>query len=542
MRRIFFILGLTISLTATACFPPKASHQPPPDAPRLVLFLVVDQGRADYFERFASHFSGGIAHLLESSVDFRNTWHQHAMSKTAPGHATIATGSHPARHGIVGNSWFDRATGTTVDSDEDDRYSPAVSPSRLVTTGLAGWVKAAYPESRVFTASLKSRAAVMLGGRDADAALWYDDETGRFTSSDYYPHGSPYWLQEFHEEPLPDRLFGTAWELLPATAAAIEPQGLEEVERGIVRGRMPRPIGSTKTAPTSGYYGDFLGESPFGDAYLGELAWALVENEGLGDDGWPDVLSISFSSLDYIGHRYGPNSPEVLDTLLRLDQVLDLLFQRLDRTIGLDNVLISFTSDHGVAAIPEYSSGRRFWVEERSCVQRAARVLDKKFGRAAWLEADLVLDHAVLSRRNVDAATATSLLADALEACPGVERVWTEQEIAGEAALSDPVGRLFHNSFYPGRSEDLLLQAEAGAILSNIETNHGSAHAFDRQVPWFLISPSLSARRVTVEVATVDIAPTVAEILGVTVPTPHDGTSRLTLARTGDPNQPQGGA
>ena len=528
MYKLLSALLATLSLAIAGCTPREASEPPPEGTPRLVPFLVVDQARADYLTRFAPYFSGGLERLLRESVDFTTTSHNHAMTKTAPGHATLASGTNPSRHGIVGNSWYDRQLGASVDSDEDSSYTPDRAPTRLLVPTLGDWIKSAYPEAKVFAASAKSRSAVLSAGHSADAAFWYDDETGRFVSSDYYPRPAPPWLESFHENPLPDRLFGTAWEPLPEVAAAVDALGLEAVNRGVLPGQLPRPVGPATTAIGESYYWRFRSQTPFGDAYLGEFVWHLVEEEGLGEDAFPDLLAVSFSALDYIGHSYGPNSPEALDTLLRLDQVLGDLLDRLDEGVGLENVIVSLSADHGVADLPETSGGRRFWLEERSCLQRASRALDTRFGPADWLEADLVFDRSVLAGLNIDLAKAEGILAEAIEACPGIEQVWTSTELSSNE-IEDPHGQLFARSFYSGRSEDLMLQIEAGSIKAIMETTHGSPHDYDRYVPWLLRAPSITAHRIDEPVFTVDVAPTLADILGIAAPAGLDGQSRLDL-------------
>lgn len=527
-------------LVLAACAPqpavePSAAVEPPPEeTPRLILSLVVDQLRADYLTRFEPYFSAGLARLQAESVDFSLTYHDHAISSTAPGHATLATGAHPSRHGIVGNSWYDRALDESVEADEDWTFEPERAPTRMLATTLGDWIKAAYPSAKVYAASGKSRAAVTSAGHMADAAFWYDGETGRFVSSDYYPNGAPAWLETFNENALPDRLFGTPWEPLPQVAAAVEELGLEKVDLGIARGQLPRPVGPATTVPGESYYWAFIGQAPFADAFVGEFAAALIEQEDLGQDAWPDLLTVSFSSLDYLGHDFGPNSPEIADVLLRLDQIIGALLDRLDESVGLDNVLVVLSADHGVAEIPEYAGARRFWLEERTCVQRASQALDERFGSADWLEWDLVFDSDVLAGAGVALADAEAVLAEALEACPGIARVWTSAELSA-AEIDDPDGQLYAHSFHPERSEDLQIQVERGAMKSTGETSHGTPYDYDRHVPWLLRLPAVMVGRVDEPVRTVDIAPTIAEILAVEPAADIDGRSRLDLATNAAP-------
>lgn len=496
------------------------------------MLFVVDQARADYFTRFADRFEHGIGRLLAESVAFTETRHDHAITKTAPGHASLASGVHPARHGIVGNNWFDRESGTEVDADEDEAYEPDRAPTRMLATTLGDWLKETYPLSKVFAISVKSRASVTSAGHAADGAFWFDTESGRFVTSDYYPNPEPDWLESFHRDPLPDRLFGTSWEVLPGAAAAAHGLGFPPIDRGIVKRRPPRPIGPVTTVTDERYYRDFRDETPFADAYLGELAAALVTGESLGADQYPDLLVVAFSALDYIGHRYGPASAEVVDTLLRLDRVIGTFLEQLDTQIGLDNVVVSLTSDHGTPPIPEYAGGRRFWTEERACIQQAPRALEARFGEAEWLAADLVFDRDVLAAEGVALADAEDVLAEAISICPGVERVWTGSRLTAAASDHDSLTALFAQAFHPDRSSDLIIQNEAGALMvSSTETNHGSPHDYDRHVPWLLRLPASAGANIAEPVSTVDVAPTLAALLEVPVPADLDGRSRLALAR-----------
>jgi predicted AlkP superfamily pyrophosphatase or phosphodiesterase len=527
-------LLLMLAFASGACTQPDSPEPVPTSAPvpegtpKLVLFLVIDQCRADYLERFRPLLTSGLDRLLSESVVFTNAHHDHAWTKTAPGHATLATGTHPSRHGIVSNEWYDRETGEVIDSDDDSRWDDDRSPYRMLAPTLSDRMKETWPESKVYGASGKSRGAILPAGQKADRAFWIDDEIGRFLTSTYYGETPPAWLAEFHESALPDRFFGTVWEPLPAVLGVTADLRIEPLNRGIGHHQFPHPVGRSSVHPDEFFYEDFYW-TPFSDRYLLELAQTLLVEEELGADEYPDFLSLSFSALDLVGHAWGPDSPEVLDTLLRLDQTLGELFDFIDRRVGLENTLISFSADHGVSPVPEVSlergyEARRFGMEERRCVQSLNSRLSDQFGEASWFEDDARFDRAVLEDQGVSLEEAAATAKRLLEECPGVERVWTATELQSESPPADDVERLHRNNFHPERSPDLLIQFEAWSVnRTDSTTTHGSPYPYDTHVPWLLRLPSGAHGQIDERVHTVDVAPTLAGILGVDLGTEIDG-------------------
>ena len=311
-----------------------------PNAPRLILFLVVDQARSDYLERFRPLLRHGLGRLLEESVVFTDAHHGHASTSTSPGHASLSTGRHPSGHGIVANYWYDRTEGEEVYSVRDG--NDVRTPERLLAPTLGDWLKAASPGSKVFAASGKDRAAILTAGHRADAAYWFDDDDGNFVTAPHYGERRPPWLDAFHEELHAARFFGRAWQALPE---ALDPQGLYDVEpldEGLFRRDLPRPLGRATLIPDEYFY-RALFRSPFLDEYLADFVLALIEGEDLGGDEVTDFLGVSFSALDTVGHGYGPNSPELLDTVLRLDLAVGRILEALDARIGLDRVIVSLS-------------------------------------------------------------------------------------------------------------------------------------------------------------------------------------------------------
>ncbi len=516
------------SPTALAATEPTTTSVAPPPvgAPRLILFLVIDQARADYLERFRPLLKHGLARLLDESVVFTEMRHDHAFTTTAPGHATLATGVHPSRHGIVNNWWFDREAMEEIAAVGDEP-----GPEMLEVTALGDWLQLRYPESKVFVASGKDRGAVLTGGKQPDGAFWSDDETGRFTSSEYYPAEEPAWLTAYHQEHFPDRYFGQTWEPLPEVMTHAAAYGLEPLEFRPIADSFPHPLGRATPTPDANFYDVLFGDTPFGDAYLADFAVALIDGEQLGQDASPDFLGLAFSALDKVGHGYGPDSPEVLDTLLRLDRTLGELLVAIDQRVGLDNTLISLSADHGVMPVPEVAlakgrAARRFGAAEIACFQQVDAQLRAKFGDQNWFLQEFYLDRVAAAAAGVDPAEIEAETRKGIETCPGVVRAWTRSELEGYAG-DDAMQRLYSNSFFPDRSADVLVQLEPYTLRSRRSiATHGSPYDYDRHVPWLLRLPGVEPAKVEEPVFTVDVAPTVAHLVGVTPPSDLDGVDR----------------
>lgn len=530
------VLGLLGVLWWGGCGQAPEVEAPPVGTPRLVVMVVVDQLRADQLERVRPLLAedGGLRRLVEEGVYFTQAHHGHAVTYTAPGHAALATGQHPARSGIVANEWFDRASREKVSAVEDD--DGEVGPGRLLVTSIGDWVKERYPAARVVAASGKDRGAVLIVGHGGDGAFWFDPEDGLFAASGYYG-GEPSWLAEFNgSQRLAEVFTGAEWTPLPVDPAAAAAAGFEPFGRGPFDRGLPRLLGGFDWVPGSGYWGSIY-RSPFVDEHLARLAQVLVAEEELGADEWPDLLALSFSALDNVGHAYGPWSLEALDVLLRLDRALGEIFALLDRRVGRDAYLVALSSDHGVAPVPEIAAAggaaaRRAAAEEVRCLRRAVAAIAERFGEGVWLADDGYLDRGLLAERALDPRQVEAAADSALAACPGIEAVWTRSEIEALAPGPTPAPRspgwlpaLYRNTFHPERSPDLLLQTAPDFLpIAGSHTTHASPHPHDTHVPIVLWRPSLPAGTVSTPVLTVDLAPTLASLLDL--PSPPDLAGR----------------
>ena len=467
----------------------------PPPRPRLVLVLTVDQFRYDYLTRFDAEYKGGLRRLLDQGAVFTSARYEHLPTVTAVGHSTIATGAFPSTSGIVGNEWFDRETGRTVEST----YDPAVqllggkgdasSPRRLLVSTVGDELKVATGgRAKLFGISQKARAAILSSGHAADAAFWFDATGGAFVSSTFYLPDLPPWVKEFNAA-RPVERFRQAW------------------------GGRPIP------AQTSA-----------GNEMVEGLAEKAIEAESLGRRGVTDLLALGFSANDAVGHEYGPDSAEVHEISLATDRVLARLFRFLDERVGMDNVLVVFTADHGVAPVPETNNARRMPGGRlpagviRTAVQ-AALIL--RYGAGDWVSS--TSDQAIYINRRLevdkglDPEDVERTAEQAVLALPHVFRVYTRGRLLRGQVGDDPVGRAVLHGFNQQRSPDLVVLLEPYWMLAARGTTHGSAFGYDNHVPIVFMGPGIRPGRYHMPVLVNDIAPTLAAILKIETPSGSAG-------------------
>ena len=498
--------------------------------PRLVVVIVVDQFRADYLHRFRPFFrAGGFNRFLETGASFPQARYEHAITSTCPGHAVILTGSYADVNGIVANGWYDRGTARPVYCAEDQAVSlvgaagPGRSPRNLLGSTVGDVLKTATAgRSRVVTVAGKDRSAIMLGGHLADAAYWMADTL--FVTSTYYRGDLPPWVRDFNAAGRISAFFGGTWDrVLPAAVYQMMGPDDEPAESDVAG------MGRTFPHPLAGPAA--FESSPFLNDVLADFAMRAVEAEGLGRDTVPDLLGIGFSASDHVGHLYGPDSHEVMDATVRLDRTLRRLFDGLDRTIGLANVVVVLTADHGVGPMPEVfrrlhrgaSVARRL---DPAAIETVARqALAARYGQIpapGWIVYHappmMNLNVAALNALHIAIGDAERVAQAAVQAIPGVQEVLTSDELARERAAG--VERPPTRSFYPSRSGNLYYTlapywlADAG----HTGADHGTTWRYDREVPllWFGRGIIAGAHQGPADIA--DIAPTLSALLGLGSP------------------------
>jgi predicted AlkP superfamily pyrophosphatase or phosphodiesterase len=519
------------------------------EAPKLVLLVVVDQLRAD---RIGAELPGGLGRLVREGRVFAEASLGHAPTETCPGHATMVSGRHPGAIGVPANYFVDRETGKVRscvgDAAEDARTLEGAggrSPRGLRGTTLGDWLKQAHARAHVFAVSAKDRAAIVLGGKQPDGVYWLEaSESPRFTTSRYYASRAPAWLRRFNgdvaaSEGLLSRV-PERWKHAPATLNDGVRQDDYRFEDPVFGRTSGHPLRSR--AP-DGKLGLLF--TPFVDELTLDLARLLIHEKRLGRDATPDFFALSLSATDWIGHRYGPESHEARDALRRLDAALGDFLAWLEGVTGPGGLLVVSTSDHGVLPIPEWlaetgrsrcpAEARR--VDVRALAETLAQRLAARFGAPAsgdgpWLQAagfQLTANRSLANARSVDVGEVLDEAQGFLESQPGVAHVWTRDEMeAGRGP--EPFATLYRNSFDPERSGDLVVQPAPDCLLALYATgtDHGSPHLYDRAVPLIFWGAGVEPGRVQGRAQPVDIAPTVADQLGIATPEGLDGRA-LTL-------------
>lgn len=523
-------------MSCLAPFSGLAAAQAPVPRPKLVLVIVIDQFRPDYLGKFSRFFGQrGFNLLLHRGAAFTRAKYEHAIAFTCPGHAVVLTGSYGNVNGIVSNRWYDQQAGSEEYCAADSAVSligmlgPGRSPHNLLDSTVGDVLKGVSGRrSRVITISGKDRAAIMMGGHLADAAYWTEDTL--VVTSTYYQSRMPGWVRQFNTSGAASSYLGKTWErLLRAEAYAItgpDNVAAEGDVGGMGRTFPHRPVPDATRQSLI----DAFETSPFHNDLLARFATQAVINERLGKDDDTDLLAIGFSANDLIGHAFGPDSHEMMDVTVRTDRLLEGFFGFLDKHVGLSNVLIVLTGDHGVAPLPEVmrkrdptSGAGRF--DESTAGAAAEAALRSRYGRAdslGWIVYQdfphLYLNLRSLREKGIAVEEAEAVAKGAVEKVPGVNAAYSASEL--ERQRTQGVHSPAELSFYPGRSGNILYQLLPYRIPGSkpVGTTHGSPWPYDMQVPilWFGASIKPGAYQTTVSVA--DIAPTLYVLLGVSPP------------------------
>ncbi len=532
-------------LCAVLLFPQVLAAQAKKEAsrPKLVVVLVVDQMRADYVDKFRHQWTGGLKRLIEHGAWFRQAAYPYLGTYTCAGHATISTGAFPATHGMIANVWWDRAANNAVTCTEEPQaqtisYGAPLKvkggdgPWRLAVPTLADELRAQLGEgSRVVTFSLKARSAIMLAGHRADAATWHDERTGAWLTSSAYSSSPVAFVQRFLKEHPVDADFGRSWSRALRQDAYLFPDaGLGEKPPAEWTSTFPHVLKGPSDKPDAAFY-KLWEESPFSDAYLGQMAAAAVDALGLGKGRGTDFLGVSFTALDYVGHDFGPFSQEVQDLLLHLDATMGALLAHLDRVVGPGNYVIALASDHGVAPIPEQMVRDGLdagWVLDTQVIERIEKTLEPLLGPGRHVARMECTDFHLLPetyQRLQDNPKAMQSVVDAILSVPGVARVLRGETMRERQPSGDLAVRAARLSYFPGRSGELIIIPKPYWVLTRIvggvpttrATNHSSSYAYDQRVPVFLMGHGIRPGEYLTAATPADIAPTLAFLCGITL-------------------------
>jgi predicted AlkP superfamily pyrophosphatase or phosphodiesterase len=545
-------LGFALCATPSPAQDPAAGGASPP---RLILQITVDQLRGDLPERFAANYgTGGWRYLLDEGIWYANAHHGHANTETVVGHTTLATGADPAEHGMVANIWLDRQTGRLAYNIEDPAYSILTpggsvdqatevdptqkvastdgrSPNAILGTTFSDELAArTLGGAKIFGVSIKDRGAVTLAGH-AGKAFWFSKSAGRFVTSTYYYDAYPAWVEAYTAANPVSVYANTSWDLLLDPSAyqfGAADDAPWETAFGTYGRTFPHPFGDA----SSPYFTTLLTLSPVGDEMTLNFAKALVEAEGLGQDAVTDYLAISFSSTDYVGHLFGPSSLEAEDNQLRLDRTLADLFAFVDGKIGLENVTIVLSADHGAAEAPGYLNALGIPAKLVNPLEWETapgfEALKQKFGIGpdaiiAYQHPYVYLDHELVAASGADPAAVEAAVAEELMKLPGVALALSARAIAEGRIPDTALARTVLRNHNPARSGDVFVVFDQLGFINEFDglvvtANHGSPWRYDSWVPVVFAGGGLQPDRVNRRIETIDVAPTLAAIAGTKAP------------------------
>ncbi len=542
-------LALSTLAWTTRLDPPTSGSRIGINPPKLVVLISIDQFRGDYVERFNSYFLparsggklGGFRYLMETGAHFRNAMHNHIPTATGPGHATLMSGSEPAFDGIVSNDWFNRTTGKTIYCVDDPSVETVggttnpMSPRNLLVTTVGDELKmATNGRSKVVGVAIKDRASILMAGHAADTVIWYDYGAGNWITSSWYAPSKtlPGWVRDLNAERNVDKFAGQTWEpLLSDDAYAITRRA--PAEKPAANGKaFSHPM---DVAPGKTLFNGMI-TSRFGNEFTFQAAERAVDAEKLGQHDVPDVLVLNLSTNDYVGHRYGPNSPEVMDITVRTDRLLSEFMNKLQSAVpgGMDNVAMVVTGDHGVVPVPEESAGVYKTGVIRNvaegAIAAAKSALVAKFGPGDWIlgdglyEQNLYLNRKLVAEKGLRMADVEQIAADAAASAPGVFGAFTRTQIQANGVPSYAWRDRLVNGFNVQMGGDVMvLEGPGNYAEGGTGTGHGAVWDYDAHVPILLrargVKPGVYLKRVH----TSDIAPTLCRLLGIESPTGNVG-------------------
>jgi len=491
--------------------------------PKLVVVIIIDQFRGDYLERYRTQFGeGGFRLLLDHGATFTDCNYDYANTRTAPGHATLFTGAYSNGHGIVANEWWDqkrkkmvtsvedsdtKLVGSTTDQAKDDNGKPGASPHNLLADTLGDELKlATQGKARVFSVSLKDRAAVLPGGFAADAAYWIDPKSGAWITSTYYRNDLPKWAQDFNSANRAGKYWDRDW---------------KNANGDVLRSTAHR---KGKDGSDAGFY-EVVGSTPFANEYELEFAKELVVYESLGTGQATDLLAISLSPNDILGHQVGPDSPEMAAMALALDRELADFFNFLGHQIGLADLWIALSADHGVSTLPDAARKLRIPAANLDARKLEAQInsaLSAKFSHtASYIKLDYPdawLDPDAFANTHVKEHEAEAAVGEAMKQA-GLRDYFTKAQLAAGEVPDTALGRKFLHSYSPEGGWYVMGVPEIYTVGPSKGTDHASPYTYDTHVPLAFYGLPFRPGTYRTHAEPVDLAATLASLLGINAPT-----------------------
>lgn len=505
------------------------------DKPKLVVFISVDQGMPSLLKKYDHLFYGGLRWLMDHGIQFENVFHNHGHTVTGPGHYSIVSGRYPGKEGIIANEWYDRNLNRVWYCVEDTTAielsdsSTGRSYKNINVTALGDWLKESTPNSKIVSISGKDRAAVFMGGKNPNMVLW-DDRMGSYTTSTYYSDSLPLWVKEETKKRNIPAYRDSIWNrILPEkiyNKNTRDDYTYGEADYTMKNGYSPIFPIKFDEVELSEFLGFFY-SLPYGDELTIQLGKKAIEIYEMGMDSYIDILFLGLSATDGIGHSFGPHSHEQMDNYLRLDKQLGILIQSLEKSIGKGNVLYILTSDHGAVDLPEYArsqgkdAGRIQKATRNAMYESALKEIESKIGPNQVIQYGNNFYYnekmGYFAKRR-----ATKILKNTFLKIPGVSAVLTREEIlrGGDSELEIRLNNMIH----PQKSPDVyLIPKKYWTWRYQAGSSHGTHYDYDAHVPFIIAKGGGKGKSISKKVFSVDIAPTVAKLLGVPYPDDLDG-------------------
>lgn len=505
--------------------------------PKLLVGIVVDQMRYDYITRFWDRYGeDGFKRMIKNGYTLKNAHYNYVPTFTAPGHASIWTGTSPRYHGIIGNSFYDKVLGKQVVPVENDSVESVGtqldagkrSPKKLLATTLGDQNRLDTQfKGKTIGIALKDRGSILPAGHSANAAYWFEGNAGHFISSTYYIDQLPNWVSNFNSSGKADEYIDT-WETLYPIDTYVESGPDKNNFEGNLGGQTTFPYNLKKLSKKYKY--GILTRTAFGNNLTTDFALAAIDGEALGNDAITDVLTISYSSPDYVGHRYGVNAKETQDTYLRLDLEIARLLNGLDQKVGKGNYTVFLTADHGAVQVPAYLQSKKIaagYFNTSAMRKDLEKHLKQKYDIES-LVADIsnrqvFLDYNKINKAALQREAVEREIKHYLIGYPQIAEVLTRDMIE-RSSFSDKIGKRIKMGFNPKRSGDIVFELNPGVIsYGKTGSQHGSAYSYDTHIPILFYGKGINQGMTTKPAEIVDIAPTMAALLGIAFPNATTG-------------------
>lgn len=511
------------------------SHAQQIDSPKLVVGIVVDQMCYEYLYRYYDKFcDGGLRLLMDEGTNCRNVRYNYIPTYTGPGHASIYTGTTPSNHGIVGNEWYSREDHAEVNCVEDSTVQSVgslsdygkFSPARLKANTITDQLKLTYPNAKVVSMSIKNRGAILPGGHLSDGSYWYDFSSGKFITSTFYTTELPQWVNTFNDKKYPDKFLKETWNPIMDLGAYAESGPDDTPYEHLLPGKTTPTFPYDLKAMTNDSLNyDLFTYTPFADTYLTDFAIEAMKNEEMGKDNQTDMLCISYSTPDIIGHAFGPYSVEIEDTYVRLDLDIKKLIKEIESHIGSKDYVIFLTADHAVVPVPQYLMDKKlpggyFFIDEQLAALKTK--LTAQFGDSLIEYQDnlnIYLNHETIKSKGINLVEAQNFIAAEVQSWEGVKRSFTASQLYGaavDAEWMDMVRKGVHHQ----ESGDVVFILEPGYLPKSTDsekarkgTSHGSAFSYDTHVPLLWYGKNVPDQELFDDIEITDISATLTHLL-----------------------------